>query len=133
MMVSNDLEKVKLYERMNDIRKLELNYYQDLHWKKVHDETQFNEIYFQIKKKFLRHSSSTKSMTRDSIESFPKFEKYKLTSNSMLKNKAKSSISTKQGMNATKKTAATLNQTSTSGVQSNFNCLSDTTNTPTHL
>ena len=58
MLSTNDVQKDIIYKRMNDIRKLELHYHQDIRGgksgKQVNND-QFNDIYYTFKKKFLKN------------------------------------------------------------------------------
>lgn len=94
MLSTNDVQKDIIYKRMNDIRKLELHYHQDIRGgksgKQVNND-QFNDIYYTFKKKFLKKEYT-----------FPKLTKSKSVTN--VHSKAESSRSakpeTKEGTSA---------------------------------
>ena len=73
MVTTNDPQKDIIYTRMNDIRKLELHYHQDLKGGKASLSTkqvnndEFNEIYYNFKKKFLKKEPLFKNKSKSLI------------------------------------------------------------------
>ena len=149
MVTTNDPQKDIIYTRMNDIRKLELHYHQDLKGGKASLSTkqvnndEFNEIYYNFKKKFLKKEPILFKNKSKSVSTIHSKVSSRKSSNKLMGTNSNTNNSNKKdykssnnhfvsgstsAMNKTGMSVITYNQSSTSNIFGAGNPTSNTNN-----